>query len=43
MMNYLHIPDQCEAKFTYDNFAIKKVLQLFPTTIIGRVSCDSAY
>lgn len=26
MMNYLHIPDHCVAKFTYDHFSIKKVI-----------------
>lgn len=43
MMNYLRIPDHCEARFTYDNFEIKKVLQSFLTTMIGRVSCNSAH
>ena len=25
MMNYLHIPDKCQAKFSYRKFSIKKV------------------
>lgn len=25
MMNYLHIPDKCQAKFSYKKFSIKKV------------------